>query len=351
MLRARAAVARSVLAGVLGSGLLAGPALAQGVHFLVPTPPRLPGDPGPLKLKYSFGCWDYYTGYWLNCWTSFTSEFKPPDGPIEAVIDYTGGHVHPLGNLQDPTRPIGTLTSPLQPDAPSTLGFSGFTALRGWQATKTIDEVSGDINGFYEAVLPQGYHCIFANECDPTRTMFRAWFTWRVGIAGLEELPRDPTNYIRCPVASPDCRTDYYQDPFDTRYPLHPKPFFGTGGPRGLIARVQQLAAKYHEGYPELRLRILDMSVPKGGLMEDRPWQHEWTPTVETCTDYRLHKVSPGQRLGHCAHRVGKSVDIDGFAVSQDGGLYPVDKMELRQMGRAIGIKDASEEAIHFEVP
>jgi len=62
------------------------------------------------------------------------------------------------------------------------------------------------------------------------------------------------------------------------------------------------------------RLRILDMSLPWGGLMECNPNEDPWKPTLTQCNN------KEEGRPGHCWHRVGGSVDIGRLFVIGDSG-------------------------------
>jgi hypothetical protein len=125
-------------------------AAAQGTHFVLSSWPWLPkvDGPEPPAYKHHFSCYDWNrNGVRLNCEVDFWSDFNPPTDPPDLVIDYTGGHLHPLPNGNDPQRPIGKLTSPQIPNPTSTKGFQGFTGSLACWASKTIPEVSGTSTG------------------------------------------------------------------------------------------------------------------------------------------------------------------------------------------------------------
>jgi hypothetical protein len=82
----------------------------------------------------------------------------------------------------------------------------------------------------------------------------------------------------------------------------HPQVFFGQ---LAMVASVETLAFYYQEANPGLRLRILDMSLPMGGLFDGANGDYDWEPP---------HKL----------HRTGRSVDIGSWVVSVDGTpAYP----------------------------
>jgi hypothetical protein len=97
------------------------------------------------------------SGNAINCDVNWESSFSPPAGPPDAVIDYTGGHLHPLPNGADPNRAIWILCSDIDPGPGACQGadlrgrvptkFRGMSKNDFWFARKTAPEVSGEING------------------------------------------------------------------------------------------------------------------------------------------------------------------------------------------------------------
>lgn len=321
----------------------------------------LPSMPRMLRsFTFPMGCVDgAHSGQFLDCEMSFAISFNPPADGV-AALAYTGGHLHPLPNGNDPGRPIGALCSqmdrtqgpcpPLERDAQTPRAFHAVTESQEWNVIKTLPQVSGliDMTGRYRLRTP-GYYCIPNQDwtCDSDYRGGSARFRIRVAVPGLVELPPDPQNYIRCIRATDACTTDKYRDPFDTSYLLHPEPFFATPA---TIYYVQTLATIYRFWDPENRakLRILDISLTTGGLMEDQPWVHQWTPTLPQCEPW-----TPGTP-GHCSHREGKQVDISQKAVTDVGALVDVNTDTLDFIAlRILRLRTARSERplIHYNIP
>lgn len=269
---------------------------------------------------FEVGCFDVRTGAWLDCETRFESRFDPPD--LQDVA-WTAGHCH-----DEIPRPIGnlfTVPSLGQSDQGMTW-FAGQTRRVSWCATKTIPEVSGvfTVEAWYRS--PPNYSCLedFLFTRDPAdHRSCTGYFGYDVGDDGFEELPPWPEVYVRCGISA-TCLCENVD-------PNHPTPFWGI--PR-MVAKVQDLASEYQHRFPGVRLRILDMSLPWGGLFDGAgdPPVYNWRPP-------------------HCRHRTGKSVDISKTAVTwKDSRLVGVDIDFLVTFASKLKLKRVPEATIHFEL-
>lgn len=278
------------------------------------------------QFTFKVGCYDADRGHLLDCDSVFQSYFGVPDDAVGTDVEsWAGGHLHPSpANPQDPARPIATLCCPgvdprqdpcpppgLEGDVPA--AFAGPTLGLSWIATKTIPQVSGTITMFGLSRSPPGYRCVDGAQwrCDPYDPSHQTHFVkiaLKVAVDGLVELPPDRELYVRCGKDGCVQENDVYKE--------HPHPFYAT--PR-MREAVQLLAYHYNEFHRQRnenwRLRILDMSLPWGGLMEADPTRATWRPTLTECATW----PPPPGRPGHCWHRVGESVDIGQFALDDTG--------------------------------
>jgi hypothetical protein len=130
--------------------------------------------------------------------------------------------------------------------------------------------------------------------CDVFRRNGLSFVTFDIRVDGLAELPPSDA-YIRCGKAD-KCVAD------NSVFDEHPRPFHCTGAMANAVA---DLARRYRELHPSQRLRVLDLSLPRGGLMEVNPQTGQWLPP-------------------HHWHRVGESVDIGQWVVNDSGvGVHP----------------------------
>lgn len=244
-----------------------------------------PRDAAKRAEDWSLWCYEVGSGRRLNCQYTLKLRYDPQD---PSGLLWNGGHMHP--GRESSELAMGRLTcNGVLAKPPACEGYTYTKDSQVVSVWHEIPQVSGTVNGYYSAILPRGYHCIFPQECDASNTAFLASFSWDMAIPGLVELPADPA-YIRCGKAT-DCVTD------NQVFPEHPKPFFATPAMRNAVAA---LARSFRQRHPGWRLRILDLSLPKGGLMEDNPETHQWEPE-------------------HHWHRVGESVDIGLWAVDDTG--------------------------------
>lgn len=268
------------------------------------------------RNTFELGCYDVRTGAWLDCETRFESRFDPPD-PED--VTWTGGHTHDNGQ-----RPIGKLFTipPMdQRDAGETW-FTGQTEGVSWCAIKTIPEVSGvvTVKAWYRA--PPNHACVedFLFSRDPGD--YRActgYFGYDVGEEGFEELPSWPEVYVRCGLTA-GCLCD-------NTSPTHPQAFWGTPE---MVAAVEDLAVSFQKLNPGLRLRITDMSLPRGGLF-----------------DLNLNWRAPR----HCRHRTGTSVDVSKYALTvEDPRTVGVNINGLIALARQCHLGRLPEATIHFEL-
>ena len=101
-----------------------------------------------------------------------------------------------------------------------------------------------------------------------------------------------------------------------------------------MIAAVEDLAVRFQAAHPNLRLRILDMSLPRGGLFDGggNPPQYDW--------------VTP-----HCRHRTGTSVDVSKYAVTvTNPGTVHIDVEKLTKLAQQSGMRRIKEATIHYEI-
>ncbi len=270
------------------------------------------GDAGleVRKIAWNTGCINLATGAKLDCEMWFETRFAPPSDPGSALF-YTGGHLHPLPNGNDPTRPIGLLcTTMIDQDGPACpssnlegenpRSFHGFTRNALWPVTRTMPKFGGvlEISARYRFVTT-GIYCVpdWLWSCDPDGRGGYTTFYFLARVRDLGELPPDPA-YIRCGKAD-GCLTD------NVVWPEHPMPFFGTAE---MVSAAQQLAQAFSADNGGSRLRILDLSLPLGGLMEDLTGSG-------TAPDYAPWSTP------HTWHRHGIDVDVDKQALGPDGQL------------------------------
>ena len=284
-----------------------------------PTPVPRAGQCAPaserVQAHFCIGCYDVCTGEWLDCETQFSSTFNPPseDDPY-----WTGGHFH-----TDSSRPIGQLIcNAMDTHDAAYTEFGGRTRHGEWDVTKTMPEVSGVITVSATYVAPWNYRCAPDDlfTCGPSNPrVARGYFGFDVGYTGLVELPPWPEVYVRCGLtASCIC---------DNTSPTHPSAFWGT---REMVAAVEDLAVSFQALHPGLRLRITDMSLPRGGLF-----------------DLNLNWRAPE----HCRHRTGTSVDISKYALTIENPRtvsLPID--ELIRLAFRCHLGRVPEATIHFEL-
>ncbi len=268
----------------------------------------------PAKADFCIGCYDASNGNWLDCETQFASYF---DSPSPDNLYWTGGHSH-----SDSARPVGQMTC----DAMDThdgayTQFSGYTRDNEWPVIKTMPEVSGIITVFASYVAPWNYYCMPSGifTCDPNDLrVARGYFGFDVGSGGFAELPSWPEVYVRCGITA-GCLCDNVS-------PNHPSAFLGTPE---MIAAVEDLAVRFQAAYPNLRLRITDMSLPRGGLF-----------------DINENWVTP-----HCRHRTGTSVDVSKYALTvTNPRTVPINVQALVRLAKNCGMGRVPEGPIHFEL-
>lgn len=254
----------------------------------------------PSKLdvkKYQVGCYDIRTGQPGDCYMSFYAYFDSSWVAEPMLVDYTGGHLHPLPDGNDPNRPVEALTCPAVPSPPGSTSFEGSTNRQYWTASKVVPQVSGVVTIWVYYMAPYPAYFVpqpgWVIDRTPTgQSRATTFIGFKVGLGGIGELPSDPDHYVRCGVAA-GCTQDSVE-------PRHPGVFFGTGA---MLQSVQKLAFAYLQLHPDLRLRILDMSLPAGGVFDYKNFN--WTPP-------------------HSWHRVGESVDIGEWVVDSSGNpAYP----------------------------
>jgi hypothetical protein len=177
---------------------------------------------------------------------------------------------------------------------------AGFTLNDIVSVTHEVPEVSGTLTMRETQTFPPGWVCAKFWECDEEthKTWFLTLYTW-YGIDGLVELPASD-QYIRCGKAD-TCFSD------NTVFAAHPFPFWAKPE---MADAVRTLAERYRTAHPGVKLRILDLGLPAGGLMEDNPDDHQW-------------------KTPHKWHRVGEGVDIGLWAVSDDGKRVDFEPDEL----------------------
>lgn len=298
----------------------------ENMILVEPAPVTVPGSCAlgvtPTKSDFCIGCYDVNTGDWLNCQTQFRSYFQEPDSPFyESILYWLGGHFH-----TDTARPIGKMTcNGMDAHDPSFTAFSGYTRSTELTATKTIPEVSGVITVSASYTFPPNYYCVAEPwsmfVCDAVNPRIAAgYFGFYVATFGFIELPPSPDLYIRCGNS---------EIPGENVDPDHPSPFWGTPD---MVAAVDQLARDFQESYPDLRLRILDLSLPLGGVFDGATGNYDWHPP-------------------HCRHRTGTSVDVSRSALSADNSRAPINIEKLTRMAVNLGMRRAKERPeIHYEL-
>jgi hypothetical protein len=265
---------------------------------------------------------------------SFQSTFHVPDD-VDPLY-WTGGHLHPPGQLDDPSRPIGALCSeidpgqcdscpPEDPHANEPRAFHGWSAGSYWRAVKTIPQVSGMVTMTATVIHPPGYRCVpsgqwICDPSDPTMRTSRAVIGLHVRVPDLVELPSDPDLYWRCG----DWSTCSSGDNEDVH---HPKAFLGTPL---MVAKVRELAEKFKEKNHGERLRFTDMSLPWGGLFDFR---ENWSPTP-----------------GHIWHRHGIDIDVVDGAVAGDGRLVALNHRKLNSLACDTGLKRYEYPKTHYRL-
>lgn len=271
-------------------------AWAWGVNYRT-----LPGKPSkltklapPSRTAYVFACVNVNTGDLLDCpFTLKITELAPPVDDL----DNNGGHAH-----SNPGRSLGDLLS--VPNGVRAQVKSGSTA-NGWAAVAhELPEFSGKIITVADLkvpILPSGYwRCVDGYggyRCLDNQT-WRTETTTDVRVPGLVDLPVAPGLYIRCGVTA-GCTSDPKIDP------SHPSPF---NGKPDLVTNAAFLSSFYRAYYSfgpsAQRLRISDISLPKGGRFDIKS---DWGGS-------------------HKSHRVGTSVDISRSALLDKGGTTYVDQ-------------------------
>ncbi len=279
-------------------------------------------------------CIDVGTSNPIDCEMWFETEFKPPADP-DAAISYTGGHIHPLPNGNDPARPIGVLCSsmdtsqgvcpPKDSSAETPHGFHGTTRGMEWEAVKTMPQLSGmiDMTARYR-LLRRDIYCIENEDwvCDADKRGGSARFRFFVAVRGLVELPPDPS-YIRCGDTN-TCTTGS-----DNGDPNHTSVFFGTDE---MVRKTQLFAFWYNYVDATRRLRLTDMSLPLGGLLDIN---EDWRP--------------PHAGRGH---RFGTGVDVSQQARGDDGKLWAVEQGVADFIACACGLRryDKEKPRIHYNL-
>ena len=235
--------------------------------------------------------------------------------------------------------------------------FAGMTNGQRWSAVQTLPPVSGYITIRATYVAPPLYRCVNTQEwrCDPsdiTQRIAHGLIGIRVRVGGLatetedlQELPADTDVYIRCGTNGCDHEGQVHDE--------HPHPFYGTAA---LISAARELAQRYNAKHAQqgLRLRVMDMSLPWGGLMEANPKDHPWKPALTQCNNKEKG------RPGHCWHRIGESVDIGRlFVVGDSGQQVWVEPDELVRELESLAAQDKlhvplfrvkEEDSIHFQL-
>jgi len=259
--------------------------------------PKLPTESAEKrKQKWPIYCYDASNVQRkLDCSYLLELMYDPPD-PL--AIAWNGGHLHSEGR-ESSKLAMGDLTCDrfVSKTDTSCVGFTEGTIVN---VTHEIPEVSGILTTRITQTFPPGWICADFSECDDEthRTWFLTLYT-SIGIPGLVELPASD-QYIRCGKAD-QCFSD--NQVFDA----HPFPFMAK--PK-MANAARLLAERYRAAHPGVKLRILDLSLPNGGLMEDNPDGDQWAPP-------------------HYWHRVGESVDIGLWAVSDDGQRVDFEPGEL----------------------
>ena len=310
--------------------------------------PTLPGESALRRATFPIGCVDVRTGTPRDCQFMYQSYFRLPDDIGQQEVFWAGGHLH---GLEDPARPIGTLCQkesdsdescpPEDLDADTPRGFQMQSLSRVWTGVKTVPPVSGVITVFAWFRTPPTYYCVDNDQwrCDPYDQTGRiGYMKWalRVRVPDLIELPSSPSTYWRCG----DTATCSSGDNEDVH---HPRAFFGTPD---MIEAVQQLAVRFQDEYPSLRLRFTDMSLPWGGLFD-------YTENWDVPHSARQHHAGAAVDVSRSA------VDVDGRMVTivftnVEDDLDSIAEKELNLMRRekfAADDPEGRERKIHYELP
>jgi len=273
------------ISGVHGAGFV-------GEHEIRARPSAVPKqEAGPINFTYMLRCYDGDTGGLLDC--PFTLKVLGLKNPSDSA-ENNGGHNHDFASHPIIFPADGALEYRGDKYAPNP-GIVDSTRNEIAVVTYPMPEVAGRVLVETFVFTPVGWFCV--DSCFTSHS----WkdldaLDVRVPV-DLVELP-PASFYVRCGSSS-NCFGD--SPGSDSR---HPRPHFGR---LELIGKVIGLAAMYRSrfsaGPNAERLRILDISLERGGLFDTTIPTNPppWTPT-------------------HTVHRHGVSVDISRRALTDSGG-------------------------------
>jgi hypothetical protein len=219
----------------------------------------------------NIACIDASNGQYTDC--AFDIRINGLVQPNTEVAN-NGGH---LPNMHSGTRPVGDLQIIFPTIGAKTQFVYGQTNYSYVNVVYEMPEVSGKIETVLNLRVPPGWHTVYPESCDISRTYWCFNTMVDVGVV-TDLLPlADPQTYPRLPYIR--VRNNPTTDP-------HPNSvaFYGT---INTLFFLNNIAISYQKkGY---MLSVNDMSLPRGGLF-----------------DVHANYLTP-----HGYHRTGQSVDIN----------------------------------------
>lgn len=210
----------------------------------------------------------------------------------DTAVSNNGGHlhggIHPVGDLQIIFPGTGTKTQ----------FVSGQTSNSYVSVVHEMPEVSGKIETAYNLHVPPGWHTVYPEPCDASRTYWCFVTTVDVGVVTDLFPLADPKTYPGLPYIRV---RNAHGHPDDVAY-------YGT---MNTLFFLNNIAIAYGDkGY---QLSVNDMSLPRGGFFDDH-------------ADY-LTTLPSGKLAPHIYHRTGQSADIN-----QDSNGDCLENDELREV-------------------
>jgi len=234
------------------------------------------------------------------------------------ILADSGGHSH------DGTRPMGRYVYPITSTDTSDTGIVAQTDSEGKIRFRYVASQFGGVERMRARLLSD------TTKFDTLSLITR--------VPGLDSLGTG-THYVL--VGAPNNHSGT-NDPCRTAPPtsLHYKNHYGTLTLRNAI---DSIATRYNRLFPQIRLRINDMSLALGGGFDTgNGWAadivDEYPSNTRRCND-----------RGHCSHREGRHADIGQRAINQSGDcvvLTTIDE-DLRKL-RDI-IKDVTKNDSYIE--
>jgi len=212
------------------------------------------------KKQTSIGCYDIFTGLFIDCGYDMSFRGLSPDPHAPA---------HPLGDLQVIAPALGARTTFVAGQTSNDIVF----------VSQQIPTASGKIDTVLNVRVPPGWHTVFPESLDATRTSWRFVTTVDVAVTGLTSLSGAPCGSAGVSVVR--CRSA------DTAH-TDDVAFFGTGD---ALVYLNAIADSFFL-QADQPLSVNDMSLLKGGVF-----------------DIKNNYAPP-----HRTHRVGMSADINKTA-------------------------------------